>query len=77
VPVGAEDTPPTPRLALLVAPGEVVDVPEDLAVEIIAAEPTVRREWVKWSRMHGPGGRLILIDADLVARIAERWMRPL
>ena len=75
MPIGAEDT-PTPRLALLVS-GIVVDVPHDLAVEIIAAEPTVRREWTKWSRLHHPGGRLILIDADLVARIAERWMPPI
>jgi hypothetical protein len=75
--MNTDQGPSSLRLALLVAPGEVVDVPDDLAVEIIAAEPTARREYAKWSRMHGPGGRLILIDADLVARIAERWMPPI
>jgi hypothetical protein len=45
-------------------------------VEIIAADPTVRREWVKWSRMHDTGGGLILIDADTVASILERWSLP-
>jgi hypothetical protein len=49
--MNADQEPPHPRLALLAAPGEVVDVPDDVAVEIIAAEPTVRREWVKWSRV--------------------------
>jgi hypothetical protein len=71
VPIGAEDT-PTPRLALLVS-GIVVAVPDDLAVDIIAAEPTVRREWLRWSRQYGPGGRLILIDADMVASILQRF----
>jgi hypothetical protein len=77
VPIDAEDTQPIPRLALLVFPGAVVDVPRDLVPAILAAEPIVRREVVRWTRMHGPGGRLILIDTDTVARIAERWMPPI
>jgi hypothetical protein len=66
--------PPIPvRLALALAPGHTIDVPADLVPAILAAEPAVRRECLKWTRMHGAGGRVIVIDSDLVARIIKRW----
>lgn len=71
--MGAEHWPVSFRLALVVAPGRVLDVPDGLVAAILAAEPTVRRECVKWSGMFGAGGRVILVDPDLVDRILSRW----
>jgi hypothetical protein len=62
-----------PGLALVVSEGVTVDVPHDLVPAIVAAEPVVRRECVKWSAMFGSGGRVILIDPELVARILGGW----
>jgi hypothetical protein len=71
--MNAEHRPIHPRLAVAVAPGRVIDVPGDLVAAILAADPVVRRECAKWSRMFGSDGRVILIDPDLVARILGRW----
>jgi hypothetical protein len=62
-----------PSLALLLPSGRVVDVPEGLAVAILAAEPEARRAHTKWKGKHGGGGRVILIDADIVGRIVARF----
>jgi hypothetical protein len=61
------------RLAVAVAAGRVLDVPDDLVAAILAAEATVNREAGKWAAKMGPGGRLIVIDPELVARILEGW----
>jgi len=61
------------RLAVAVAAGRVLDVPDDLVAAILAAEPTVNREARKWAAKVGPGGRLIVIDPELVAGILGRW----
>jgi hypothetical protein len=68
------DAAPT-RLALSVA-GVTIDVPGDLVAVIVAAEPDVGRELLRWRRMHGPGGRVIIIDPQLVARILTQWPAP-
>jgi len=66
--------PPTPvRLALALAPGRTIDVPGDVVPAILAAEPDVRRDCLRWSRMHAAGGRVIVIDAEIVARILDTW----
>jgi hypothetical protein len=66
--------PPIPvRLAVALASGHTIDVPADLVPAILAAEPAVRRECLKWTRMHGAGGRVIVIDSDLVGRILGEW----
>jgi hypothetical protein len=62
-----------PGLALVMSEGVTIDVPHDLVPAILAAELVVRRECVKWSRMFGSGGRVILIDPELVARILDGW----
>jgi hypothetical protein len=72
----ADKEPPHPRLAILVAAGEVVDVPDDSAGAIIAAEPVARHEVLPLEPHARPRWRLILIDGDLVDRIIERWPQP-
>jgi hypothetical protein len=62
-----------PRLAVALAPGHIIDVPERLVPAILAAEPVVRHECLKWSRMHGTGGRVIVIDPVLVTRLLDGW----
>jgi hypothetical protein len=68
------ERPPIPvRLALALPPGRTIDVPGDVVPAILAAEPDIRREYVRWSRMHGAGGRVIVIDAEIVARVLDAW----
>jgi hypothetical protein len=66
--------PPIPtRLALTLSSGRTIDVPEDLTQAILAAEATVNREARKWTAKMGPGGRLIVIAPEVVARILNGW----
>jgi hypothetical protein len=61
------------RLALALASGRTIDVPDDLIPAILTAEATINREARKWTAKMGPGGRLIVIDPDLVDRVLGRW----
>ena len=67
------DDPIPVRLALALASGRTIDVPGDLIPAILAAEPIVNREARRWTAKMGSGGRLILIDGEIVARVLDRW----
>jgi hypothetical protein len=61
----------TPRIALSFSDGEVRELDPDDAQRVVGQYPEVAREWLKWSRMSGSRGRLILIDETLVERIVR------
>jgi hypothetical protein len=56
------------RIAV-VLDGEVHDLSPDDAQRLIETRPDIRREWVRWSRLGSPQGRLILLDQGLVGSV--------
>ena len=51
--------------------GEVIDLPEAVAVALVAEFPSVGRERRKWAALGGASGRVILIQAEVVTRAIE------
>ncbi|MGH9320576.1 MAG: hypothetical protein ACRD3V_11915 [Vicinamibacteria bacterium] len=59
-------------LTFLRPDGSEVDLSPEQIERVLAFSREIRREASRWSRMIGPGGRLVVIDEELVsAALAE------
>ncbi|MGH9322915.1 MAG: hypothetical protein ACRD3V_23895 [Vicinamibacteria bacterium] len=60
-------TPLDVRLVLIRSDGSEIVLTLDEVERVLDFSREIRREAFRWSRMVGPGGRLVVIDEELVA----------
>jgi hypothetical protein len=69
-----------PGLAYSTDMGEVIDLTDAEARYVLDHDPTVRKEWSKWTAMSGQAripvkertGRVVLLDAERVQRLLRQ-----